>query len=127
LSIDATIDPVGTVDRTGQVTLSGTLTCTGSPTWNWGSGDLVQIKGNRQAIEGFWIHNPECTSEPTPWTATFRARGNVPFRKGSAAVDLSVFAEREECWYDEEEDVEYCDYEFAYADTSANVQLRSVR
>lgn len=88
LTIDLSINPVGSFDRTGKATIRGTVTCSESTFVNL-FGDLRQEVG-RFFIEGSFGTSFACNGE-TPWQVTVSGF-NGRFAGGPAKVSANAFA-----------------------------------
>lgn len=86
LAIGLGLDATGTADRvSGSATVSGTLTCT-RPTGVYLSGTLTQRASRFVVVTGHFQQQVDCSGS-TPWRATVRGDGGVPFNAGSAQLD----------------------------------------
>jgi hypothetical protein len=86
LSVGLGLDATGTVDRvSASATVSGTLTCT-RPAGVFLSGTLTQRASRYVVVTGRFGQQVDCSGS-TPWRATVRGDGGVPFNPGSAQLD----------------------------------------
>ncbi|MDQ3974117.1 MAG: hypothetical protein M3276_07260 [Actinomycetota bacterium] len=116
LTVELSIDPVGTVDpRTGDVTITGTITCSPAADFAGVDGEVRQRVG-RQFISGFFFTFSEPCVGETPFVGEVQRPSGV-FKPGTATVDAFAFG----CIEGEDEFV--CDDDFE----TATIRLRPTR
>lgn len=88
LAVTVTPAATGSVSHaSGQAVITGTVTCNRAVTVDL-SGTLDQRLTRTALATGNWsVSGLACTTTPTPWSATVRPQGSIPFGDGQAQVN----------------------------------------